>query len=366
MLLPVYTHERNFGCRITPGVYRGLRTLTLENELIRVTFLVDKGTDIFEFLHKPSDTDFMWRSPLGVRNPATFVPTVARPDGAFLDFYEGGWQECLPTGGNETAAVGTVFGVHGEVCLMPWEYAIVQDDPTQVQVRFWVRTVRSPLLVEKTVTLARRSGVLTFHERLTNEGAEPFDLVWGHHPAFGAPFLDPSCVVDLPGGPGQSVAVQTVPQGSTSRCVAGRGYTWPHVPGIQGDLLDLSHMPGPETRSHDLAFLTGLQEGWYALTNRDRQVGFGMIWPLDVFPVIWFWQVYCGALGSPWYGRTYNIALEPWSAPYETVTEAKAQGSQRTLSPGGVQEVGFHAVAYSGHRRVARIHPDGTVEGRAD
>src|SRR5690606_20223398 len=113
-----YTHERNFGCRLTEWIYRGLRTLTLENELLRVTFLVDKGTDIIEFLHKPTDTDFMWRSPLGVRNPATFVPTAARPDGAFLDYYEGGWQECLPTGGDEVPYAGTVFGVHGEVCLL--------------------------------------------------------------------------------------------------------------------------------------------------------------------------------------------------------------------------------------------------------
>ncbi|MCC6169929.1 MAG: aldose 1-epimerase [Caldilineaceae bacterium] len=359
MLTPQYTHERNFGCRITESLYRGLRALTLENEVLRVTFLVDKGTDILEFLHKPSDTDFMWRSPLGVRNPATFVPTVARPDGAFLDYYEGGWQECLPTGGNAVEAAGTVFGLHGEVCLMPWDYAIVQDDPDRVRVRFWVRTVRSPLLVEKTVTLNRGRGVVSFYERLTNEGAEPFDLVWGHHPAFGAPFLDPSCVIDLPGG-----EVQTVSLGETSRCAPGWGFTWPQVSGAQGETFDLSRIPDPRTRSHDLAFITGMREGWYALTNADRQVGFGMIWPLDVFPALWYWQVYCGALESPWYGRTYNIALEPWSAPYQTVAEAKAQDAQRTLVPGAVQEVGFHAVAYAGHRGVARIHPDGTVEGR--
>ncbi len=359
MLIPQYTHERNFGCRMTAAVYRGLRTLTLENELLRVTFLVDKGTDIVEFLHKPTDTDFMWRSPLGVRNPATYVPTVARPDGPFLDFYEGGWQECLPTGGNPVETLGTVFGVHGEACLLPWEYVILQDDPSQVQVRFWVRTVRTPLLIEKTVTLASQRSVLSFYERLTNEGCEPFDLVWGHHPAFGAPFLDPSCVIDLPGG-----EVKTVPQGESSRCASGEGMAWPQARGRSGETLDLSRIPGPEARSHDLAFITHLREGWYALTNSDRQVGFGMIWPLDVFPALWFWQVYCGAFESPWYGRTYNIALEPWSAPYETVTEARAHGAQRTLAPGAVQEVGFHAVAYAGHRGVARIHPDGTVEGR--
>ena len=83
-----YSHERNYGCRITEYIYRGLRTIILENELIRVTILADKGSDIIEFLHKPTDTDFLWRSPLGVKDPSIFVPTTASPRGAFLDDYE--------------------------------------------------------------------------------------------------------------------------------------------------------------------------------------------------------------------------------------------------------------------------------------
>ena len=79
-----YTHERNFGCRLTEYVYKGLRTVTLQNELLRISVLADKGTDIFEFLYKPLDVDFMWRSPNGVRNPATFVPTTHHAKSAFL------------------------------------------------------------------------------------------------------------------------------------------------------------------------------------------------------------------------------------------------------------------------------------------
>lgn len=96
MIEPTFSHERNYGCRITQTIFRGLRTVTLENELIRVTVLADKGSDIIEFLHKPTDTDFMWRSPQGVRNPTTFVPTIPRPEGAFLDYYEGGGRSVCP------------------------------------------------------------------------------------------------------------------------------------------------------------------------------------------------------------------------------------------------------------------------------
>lgn len=358
MQQPSYTHERNYGCRITEVVYRGLRMVTLENEIIRVSFLADKGSDIFEFLHKPSDTDFMWRSPLGVRNPAAFVPTIPRPEGAFLDYYEGGWQECLPTGGNATDYAGTKFGSHGEVCLIPWEYRILENEPERVQVRFYVRTYRTPFFLEKTVTLQGNSGILTFAERLVNEGAEPMDLMWGHHPAFGPPFLDESCVIDLAGA-----QVQTVSMGEMSRCQSGTGFTWPLVPGHDGATIDLSRIPPAETCSHDLAFLTNLKAGWYAITNVRRRVGFGMVWPVETFRALWFWQVYGGAFGQPWYGRTYNIALEPWTTPHPTITEAIEQGTHLVLAPGESVAVEFKAIAYSGLSRVLDIQPDGHVRG---
>ena len=53
-----YTHERNFGCRLREYLYKGLRVVTLENELLRVSILADKGTDIFEFLYTPLDVGY--------------------------------------------------------------------------------------------------------------------------------------------------------------------------------------------------------------------------------------------------------------------------------------------------------------------
>lgn len=355
---PYYTHERNFGCRIVETIYRGLRTVTLENETIRVSFLADKGTDIIEFLHKPTDTDFMWRSPLGVRNPATFVPTIPRPEGAFLDYYHGGWQECLPTGGDDATYGGTAFGPHGEVCLIPWEYTILEDEPERVKVRFRVRTYRTPISVEKVVTLERHRGVLTFAETLINEGAVRLELMWGHHPAFGAPFLDESCVIDLPGA-----AVRTVRLAETSRCAAGDGFAWPRVRGHDDSIIDLSHVPPMEARAYDLAFLTRLEAGWYAITNTARRVGFGMVWPVEVFGALWYWQVFGGAFDQPWYGRTYNIALEPWTTPHQTINEAIIHNTQRRLAPGEALSFTFRAVAYAGVQHVTAIAQDGSVEG---
>ena len=361
MSWPAYTHERNFGCRATEYVYRGLRTVALENELLRVTVLAGKGGDIVEFLHKPTDTDFMWRSPLGVRDPATFVPTAPRPEGAFLDYYPGGWQECLPTGGGPASYAGTSFGPHGELCLVPWDYALTEDDPTRVTLRLRVRAYRTPLFVEKQLSLAGGRPVLQIRERLVNEGREPLELMWGHHPALGPPFLDDSCVVDLPGARVRATDVQP-----THRYAPGEGYAWPHVPGRDGAVLDISKIPPPEARTHDTVFLTELAAGWYAVTNTRRAVGFGMAWPAGLFRAIWFWQVYGGAFGSPWFGRTYNIALEPWTTPHTTVEEAIAGGTSLRLAPGATLEAELCAVAYAGLRRVTAISPAGDVAGAVE
>lgn len=356
MLYPTYLHERNFGCRLTEFEYRGLRALTMENELLRVTFLVDKGTDIFEFLHKPSDTDFMWRSPLGVRDQRNFVPSNSRADGPFLDHYFGGWQECFPVGGYPTEYQAGEFGLHGETPMMPWGLEILEDSPESVSVRFSVRTYRSPLHIAKTVTLHRYQPSIHFREIVTNEGEVPFDIVWGHHPAFGAPFLDSSCVVDLAGA-----RVRVVEAEETTRLESGENYIWPLVKGRNGEEIDLSRIPGPETRSHDLAFLFDLEDGWYGLTNRDREIGFGMYWPKEIFNSIWFWQVYRGSVTHPWYGRTYNIALEPWTAPYHHLQEALQYKATRVLRPGEILDVNFGAVAYSGVQGIGGVSSAGDV-----
>src|SRR5690242_7648611 len=44
-----YIQDRNFGCRVsTDFVFRGWRLLVMENELVRVSIILDKGSDIWE------------------------------------------------------------------------------------------------------------------------------------------------------------------------------------------------------------------------------------------------------------------------------------------------------------------------------
>ena len=145
---------RNYNCRIREYTFQGQRLLFLENELLCVGIWVDKGADIFEFVHKPSDTDFMLHTPQGMRGPA--VQSAASSWGSFLDYYEGGWQEILPNGGPACTYQHIEFGLHGEISTIPWQYTIDVDNPDKVQVTFEVRPFRTPFCLKRWMTL--RSG----------------------------------------------------------------------------------------------------------------------------------------------------------------------------------------------------------------
>jgi len=354
----MYTHGRQTGCRMSLDyTYRGLRVAFLENEMLRVGVLLDKGADIFEFVYKPRDLDFLWQSPIPLRAP--FVATSALPEGAFHDYYYGGWQEVLPSAGwAKDPYQGTFQGLHGEVSLLPFEAEVVEDSVEQVSLRVRTRCYRSPLLLERAMTLSRGRAALVVSERLVNEAPVEFAVMWGHHPSFGAPFLDDSCVVQTP-----ARTVRVLSYHRNGLWEPGDAYQFPRVKNRRsGDLQDIRQVLSPETQSVDVVSFWDLAEGWYGLTNRRQRVGFGMAWDPRLFQCLWMWQVYGGHTDYPWYGRTYNCALEPFTSwPPAGVANAVQNGTALMLRPGEQIETVLAAVAYEGEG-VTRITPAGSVE----
>lgn len=87
-------------------------------------------------------------------------------------------------------------------------------------------------------------------------------------------------------------------------------------------MVDLSRMPGPEAKAHDLAFLRGLAQGKYSVTNPRSGLSFRLAWQNKAFPYLWYWQVTLGAFGYPWYGTACNLALEPHSSLFPMLQRA--------------------------------------------
>ena len=237
-----YQAERTYGCRVSEAwAFRSLKVLVLENEKLRVSVLTDKGADIFEFVHKSSDTNFMWRTPWGVRDPRRYLPSTGWPVGLWHDMYEGGWQTVLPGGGFPSVYGDADMGLHAEVNTIPWDCVILEDTPNRVKAKFSVRTYRTPFFFEKILTLELGRPVLTLDQRLTNESEEDVHCVWGEHIALGAPFLSDKCIIDLPQG---KIINHPDSFHENNKLQAGLESEWPFTKLSDGAVYDLSKIPG--------------------------------------------------------------------------------------------------------------------------
>ena len=108
-----------------------------------------------------------------------------------------------------------------------------------------------------------------------------------------------------------------------------------------------------------------MPDGWYAVTNQKTGLGWGVVYPKDLFRYLWFWQSIGGGYGYPWWGRTYNIGLEPFTGySNEGLAGAVENGTALTLEAGQRVEATIKAIAYTGAERVERINTDGSLVRR--
>ena len=179
--------------------------------------------------------------------------------------------------------------------------------------------------------------------------------MWGHHPAFGAPFLREGVRLFVPAGK----AVVSEPKFAASGILQpGSEFSWP-LAQADGVDLDLSTIPGPQAGYAELLYLKDLDAGWYAVLDPEKKVGIGLAWPKEVFPYLWFWLVYGKAPGYPWWDRVYCIALEPWTSFPNTLDKSIQAGTQAHLKGGDRLTLSFCATAISGMDRVNGIDFNG-------
>ena len=320
--------------------YRGMRTLVMENRFLRVVFLLDKGSDIMEIRYKPLDMNLLWQSPIGWRNPLRDTAPNPVSEGGFLDYYGGGWQDIVPSaGGHPVSHRGAAMGIHGESSMLPWDCVVDEEGGDMVSAYMRVEGVRYPFRLEKYVMLHENAEEISFSERLVNTGKQTLEFSWLQHPSFGEPFLQPGSKIVLPEG--CRVLVQPESYNPYGRLMPGE-YDWPHVRDRRGHEVDLSLIPSRDLLAEETSFITGMREGSYILWNPGLNLGFMMGWDTSVFKYLWFWQNY-NTPDYPWYGRAWNIALEPSSSYPGGLPDQIKMKTHITLEAGASLETSFTA-----------------------
>lgn len=350
--------ERHYGCRLDVVERRGHTYLAVENELVRVSFVLTKGADLVEFRHKPTDVDAMWHSPHRLSRPGTQIHTIASMNGAFLDYYSGGWQEILPAGAGPCTYKNAELGLHGEAALLPWDAAVLEDAPERVTVRFSVEMRRTPFVLERTVTVDEGRMTIGWHGRVINEGEQELGFMWGQHAAFGWPFIEAGCHIDLPSAVATTLSE---PYSRGMRFALNQESAWPELKTVDGGTARADLVPGKDARTHD-TYTVSPDEGWFAIRNLHRGLGFAMVWDVDIYPYLWVWQVYGGYWDYPFFGRAYVLGLEPFSSPQGSLIENVETGRCHALPAGASMEVDLRAGFFLGSERSVRgVDPDGTV-----
>lgn len=346
--------KRNYASRISVHCQDGLQILTMENNLVRLSILVSLGATIYEFLDKKTDIDFMFRTRQGLTGAASRLLTVQNPQGGFWDVWPGGWLEMFPNSGRSCEYAGANLGQHGEVFYQPWTYAVIQDDPNSVSVRFSVLSARLPFQLSRTMTLWNDIGAVFLEEEITNCTGQPLSYVWGHHITLGDTFLNEHCRLALSESVLSNKEAFAHPM---SRIVPGTSGTIKSMPGKNGKAVDLTRLPPAALGTGDMLFAKISQEGWFTVTDEQKQLGFSACWDTQMFPYAWLWEEFCGLQDYPFFGDTYALSVEPQVSDVPTLQASVEKNKAKVLKSGEIQKTWLTASVYHTTSPLIRTAP---------
>ena len=321
----------------TDWTYRGLRTVVLENHLLRITVLPEAGAKIWQITYKPYDADLLWNNP---RIAPSRLPMNSRYD----DVWSGGWDELFP---NDEASLieGEGYPDHGELWTGDWmaETISSRDD---VGVRLSYVTPISSIQVQKTIRLPRDEARLEFHHRFTNQGRTAFPFLWKLHPALA---VSAHHRVDFP-----PMKLEVEPAFPGTLAGATSPAEWPFMQLPTGK-VDLRKVTPEEARHLYFFYGSQLRGNWCALTNTESGLACALQFEAEVFRCCWLFASYGG-----W--RNYNVAvLEPCTGYPLNFETMMAAGRHRSLAPGKTLETAVRFLVQKGLRSVGSVSANGEM-----
>lgn len=295
--------------------------LTLESEALRIKIWPRMGGKIVSIVVRGhgSRAGYDDRELL---HPPIHPYKQATANSGFEDSDAGGWDECFPS-----VAACTVNGIdipdHGDVWRKPWTASVKHDALSS-----HVTASSMPMRFSRWLSLDGPTMHLRYS--VTNTGNAGADFLWSAHPLFQVQAGDR---IVLPEG----VHEVHVEASSADRLEAGDRSTWPLAALTRGGYLDLS-LVGPEdgVTSHKL-FAGPLSTGWCGLYRSALQMGIIMRFDPGHTPFAGLW-ISQGAWpktedDSPTRARQYAVALEPTTAPCDSLQHAIETGHAQHLQP---------------------------------
>ena len=299
-----------------------LPVVVLENRHLRVVICPALGARILHFEDRATGTDMLWHNPDVAHRPVSV-------GASYDDNFAGGWDELFPNDLED--AVGDVtYPDHGELWSQPWTASTMAAVEGEVTLHLSLAGTATTATVEKWLTLRAGESQLRMRHRITNTGARPLDFLWKLHPALA---IDEGDTVDVPGQTCELV------DPSFGRTAAPARFAWPHASQVDGSSIDLRVVPALDG-TREFVYVRDLTDGWCALHRRKLGMGFGLVFPVEVFSSVWLFMTFGG-----WRGHS-TVVLEPCTTVPKDLNEAIRAGSARRLAPGESLECTVRAILF--------------------
>jgi galactose mutarotase-like enzyme len=300
----------------------------MQTDTLRATVLPALGGKVASLRWLPGDIELLQQplAPYALRNLE-------------MGFEEGdasGIDECLPSvAGCAVSLLGRAVQVpdHGDFWRLEWECT-----QTGNEMRMAAMGVSLPLRFERVLTLQESTLGLAY--RVINVGEAPVEWAWAAHPLFAVERGDR---IVLPPSVGQVLV-----EGSGQQRLGRKGtvHVWPVAELGSGERVDMSVAGDIEEGVGDKLFAASPAEGWAALERAQAGVRIEVQFDAQRSPWLGLWLCYGGwPEGNA--NRQQCVALEPCTAPMDSLAEAMAAGQARRLGPGESDEWGMRILVSS-------------------
>ena len=234
-----------------------------------------------------------------------------------------GWDECLPS--VAACQISTPNGRvtvpdHGDFWRLAWECR--QEGNT-----LHLSATGSSLALRFERTLLLEGDTLQVHYRVSNVGDAEVPYTWSAHPLFA---VEPGDRILLP-----SSVEEVEVEGSAAGRLGGKGtrHPWPLTQSCSGAAVDLSVAGAPEDGVGDKIFTPAPREGWAAIERLTQGLRIEVSFDPEKTPWLGLWLCY-GGWPEGGAARQQCVAIEPCTAPADSLAEALETRWARKLAPG--------------------------------
>jgi hypothetical protein len=289
--------------------YRGRRAVSLENDHVRVTMLVEGG-HLAELLHKPTGVNPLWTPQWPSIEPSAFDPrqhgsTYGTHGESKLLAGVMGHNLCMDIfGGTSEDEARAGLTPHGEGSVVPYTIR-VEDDELIATAEF----PQAQLAFERRIRL--HGHVAAIRETVTNLLATDKPTAWTQHVSLSAPFVARGeTQFRMPAT--RSKVYEADFAGEFGVYQPAAEFDWPNVPLKSGGTMDMRTYPKAERSGGFTAHLMdpSRRQAWFLAWAPASQVLCGYVWQRSDFPWLGMWEENCSRGIAPWNGREITRGME--------------------------------------------------------